>query len=184
MRINELTKPRFPGKVTDEAIASAVADGFDPTIWYHGTRRRFEQFRDPSKETRKSQIEELGSGIYLTSRYKTAWWWSGNNGCVMYCVVRQGKHFDFDQALTPEGIKTLHAAHTAYMTQKWGPKGAYGLADFKKLLQQRGPSELAKYLPYVGYVAGFKKSSQVPDQLIVFNQDDVRILARHKWKDI
>jgi hypothetical protein len=53
LTVERLTNPRFPSKITDEY-------GFDPTIWYHGTRRRFEQFRDPEKETHKSQIEELG----------------------------------------------------------------------------------------------------------------------------
>lgn len=65
MLIREIvTEARLPRKPSEAVLTQAETAGFDISkLWFHGTRKRFDGFRLPKERG----IEELGSGVYLTS---------------------------------------------------------------------------------------------------------------------
>jgi hypothetical protein len=173
---------RMPREPRPEDLQAAVADGFDEKIWYHGTNRRFNAFRDP----KGGGIDELGPGIYLTDERYVANAWAHKGGFIVSCVIRKGPLFDlskltFDQQTRRYGrgaVETLHAAHSEMMNDKFGPGSAYSEEEFLEFFRRRGRSLANLSLPYLGYVGGYDVYSQIPGQVVIFHPKDVRIIAR------
>lgn len=173
---------RMPREATPEAIQAALADGFDDKIWFHGTRRRFNAFRDP----KGGGIDELGPGIYLTDKRFVANAWAHKGGFILSCVIRKGPLFDlnkltFDRQTQRYGkgaVEELHAAHSKMMNDRFGPNSVYDDETFMSLFKRRGRELANLSLPYLGYIGGYDRYSQIPGQVVIFNPEDVRVIAR------
>jgi hypothetical protein len=180
MLLSEITgHPRTP---TADVLANAEQLGFDVSkLWYHGTRRRFDGFRLPKERG----IDELGPGVYLTSKRWLANTWARKGGYVLTCVIRQGPLFDLAQLDRPDTMAVLAAGFRKAQEDRWGKAaeddrdtyGDDGFADAWKY--SRCPHALANTcLSAAGYVGGYKHASQIEGQVVVFRPEDVLIVAR------
>lgn len=173
----------MPNAVKEADIAAAAAEGFDTSkIWFHGTGRRFNVFRD-SKE---DGIDELGPGIYVTGLRYVANAWARKGGFILSCVIRKGPLFNYEDLGTPATKEILWQGWQTKYTEKWGDRDPAGLSSkdyrkhFEETLRSGGYRVVNYCLSGTDYVGGFKRLSQIPDQLVVYRTDDVRIIARAK----
>ena len=171
----------------EDATSRAEKKGFDTSkVWYHGSRAAFKTFKHPKPHI---GIQELGLGIYLTSRWNTANAWAGHGGHVYRCYIRQGPVFDKAAPLTDEILHKLHDGHSAFMRVQFGDAGVYAYEDFiKHVLKlnayyKGGPAVGGhvisnRILEMAGYVGAVNKHSQIQGQIVVFDRDDVFIAER------
>lgn len=168
----------MPNKVSPDAVSAAVADGFAPKIWYHGTRRRFDGFRIPSKPG----IDELGPGVYLVPRWNTANWWARETGFILSCVIRSGPLFDLSKAEDEDTRHLLLKGYNAVSIGRWGAGQTFDAELFATVWRQTTNRYrlINSCLSGAGFVGGYDDRSQIPDQIVVFKPEDVRILARSR----
>lgn len=180
MRAFQIFERKIPKSIGDDIIADARARGFSTDkVWYHGSRRRFTAFKAPREG---AGVQELGSGIYLTGEWNYANTWAGPEGFVYECFLRDMDIFDHSK--TQDLFKELHDRHSRMMDAKFGPGSAYDeemFAElFKKILVRTisGPRLDSEFLKKIGYHAAIDPRSQIPDQICVFNPEDIFIAAR------
>jgi hypothetical protein len=182
MRYSELIEARFPRVPSTETLAGATQAGFDTKLWYHGTRRRFDGFQLPTKPGH----DELGPGVYVTSRKWLANTWARERGFVLTCVIRAGPLFNLAYLNRPETKKILAAGYHAFQKERWGEARlvqdaqAHGDDLFEYVWKTtRDQVRLANLcLSAAGYVGGYKHDSQIEGQVVVFKPEDVMIVAR------
>lgn len=173
--------------IHEDATSRAEKKGFDTSkIWYHGSRAQFKTFKRPKPHI---GIQELGLGIYLTSRWNTANAWAGHGGHVYRCFVRKGPVFDKAALLTDEVLHHLHNEHSSFMRLHYGDAGAYDYVTFIEQvlkLKRCGTSIVPTYgsaipnsmLQKAGYVGAVNERSQIQGQIVVFDRGDVFIAER------
>lgn len=167
-------------EIKERAEAKAPPAGFDSKVWFHGSARAFKSFR-PGKD---GGINELGIGIYFTGHWNYANTWARQGGHVYRCFIRAGDVFDYDAPITPEIAHRLHAGHSAMMEEKFGMAGHkahWDFEDFEDRFLRGGklsPENGSKLLPLANYVRAIKPSSQIPDQTVVFDPNDIVIVSR------
>src|ERR1700748_598432 len=88
----EDSSARIPKAILPAVTADAESQGFDTSkIWFHGSRRAFKTFGDPSAKG----VNEWGVGICLTDRWNYANSWARQGGYVYECYIRRGEIFDY-----------------------------------------------------------------------------------------
>jgi hypothetical protein len=176
MQYTEIIEARYPRAPSSDALSKAEQAGFDGSkLWYHGTRKRFDGFRLP----KEPGIDELGPGVYVTSKQWLANTWARKGGFVLTCVVRHGKLFDLEQLKRPETMAILASGYHQYQVDRWGDDSDHE-QDFQYVWKNnRYQGSLANLcLSAAGYVGGYKHDSQIAGQIVVFKPDDVLIVAR------
>ena len=129
-------------------------------------------------------IEELGSGIYLTGLKNYASMWSGNSGFIYECYVRKGPIFNHSIPINNQLITKMHNGHSDLMNSKFGPNSAYDINSFKNFLKKEDiyapylKSNFSFLLKLAGFIGAIDHTSQIPDQIVIFNPNDVFIAAR------
>lgn len=144
--------------------------------------KKFTKFKEPKEG---KGIEELGSGIYLTGLKNYASMWSGNSGFIYECYVRKGPIFNHSIPINNQLITKMHNGHSDLMNSKFGPNSAYDINSFKKLFKERGYIRTISgnrispfFLKLAGFIGAIDHTSQIPDQIVIFNPNDVFIAAR------
>ena len=178
MNCCELLERRYPRTATREALAQAAQDGFDTTkIWFHGSRRRFDQFVLP----KQPGIDELGPGVYLTSEKWLANTWARDGGVIAICLVRQGPVFDL-ATVNDSGVqKMLRDVFVTTALDSWfgdKPADVHQWLDEQFDERKRDKRVINKCLADAGYVGAINQASQIAGQIVVFKPADVRIIAR------
>lgn len=180
MMLRDLLERRMPSAVKPADLEAAAAEGFDTSkVWFHGTGRRFNAFRD----SREDGIDELGPGIYVTGHRYVANTWARKGGFILSCLIRKGPLFDMDKIDTREAKDLFVQGYKAKMIEKWGDDGTNDYGELFDYAMQgtRNRYRLINYcMSGTEYVGGFKRHSQIPDQLVVYRIADVRIIAREK----
>jgi hypothetical protein len=180
MHAIELSELRYPRTATKELLSKAMGAGFDGSkIWFHGTRRRFDGFKLP----RQRGIDELGPGVYLTSEKWLANTWARKGGFIVICVIRNGPLFDLADINSPKTMAVLKQGYRQHNDNQWSPPGSQ-VTDYDEVFDymwrdNRYRAQLINScLSGAGYVGGFKHNSQIAGQVVIFNPDDVTIIAR------
>jgi hypothetical protein len=179
MFFHEIIEARYPRQATADALTKAEELNFDVSkLWYHGTRRRFDGFRLP-KET---GIDELGPGVYLTSKQWLANTWARKGGFILICVIRNGPLFDLAQEKNPETMTILKQGYRQAAITQWGTQFAMKPEDIDDTFEYAWRDSrdrrrlLNNCLSGAGYIGAYE--SQIQGQVVVFKPDDVMIVAR------
>ena len=161
--------------------AKAAQANFDiATLWYHGTRRRFDGFRLPKEQG----IDELGPGVYLTGKQWLANTWARKGGFIVICVIRQGPTFDLADLQQPETQAILKHGYRQAANARWGKTFAMPDAELDDTFAyqwrdgRNRPGLINQCLAGAGYVGAYKQDSQIQGQIVVFKPEDVMIVAR------
>lgn len=175
-------------EINERAEAKTPPAGFADKIWFHGSARAFKTFKSGNARG----INELGMGVYFAGSWNYANTWAREGGHVYRCFLRAGDVFNYDAPITPEIAHRLHAGHSAMMEEKFsipGHKAAWDFEDFEDHFLRNGklsPEHGSKLLPLANYVRAIKPSSQIPDQTVVFDPNDIVIVSRGaggRWGD-
>lgn len=167
-------------EINERTEAKAPPAGFDSKVWFHGSARAFKTFR----AGKPGGINELGIGIYFAGSWNYANTWARQGGQVYRCFLRAGDVFNYDAPITPEIAHRLHAGHTKMMMEKYSRPAsnvAWDFEDFEAHFLRNGklsPEHGSKLLPMANYVRAIKPSSQIPDQTVVFDPNDIVIVSR------
>lgn len=171
-------------------MAKAEAAGFDTTkIWYHGTRRKFANFRLPKG---KDGINELGVGIYITKFIGTANVWAQGSGSILACVLRKGKLIELSELPTsqlwysgPEADarhananwREVYRGYCISMMREFGPDATPSYREFAEHFNKHEIS-LAKCLVEVGYIGATSRYSQIRGQAVIWNPNDILAVGK------
>ncbi len=166
-------------EINERTEAKTPPAGFAEKVWFHGSGRAFKKFR-----VGKGGGNELGAGVYFAGSWNYANTWARQGGHVYRCFLRAGDVFDYDAPITPEIAHRLHAGHSAMMEELYNmpaSKAAWDFEDFEDRFLRNGklsPEHGSKLLPLANYVRAIKPSSQIPDQTVVFDPNDIVIVSR------
>jgi hypothetical protein len=159
--------------------------GYDTdTVWKHGTNKPIRQFKKPRAN---SGYNELGPGTYLTREDAVSnIYASGNGGNVIPVHVKGGDYFDYSRFVSEPKSAALEIAHKMRENRElapdnlrisgWLDASPEDHADFMRRAIQNDMDGTAKqsFLQWAGYKGAYDPTSQVPDQLVVFNPQDIR----------
>jgi hypothetical protein len=185
MNYDQIVEGKFPRTPSADMLAKAEQAGFDVSkLWYHGTRRRFDDFKLPVTNT--PRIEELGPGVYVTAKKWLANTWARERGFVLTCVVRKGPLFNLATTKNPapETFNILLGGYAKYQNEHWphpdGKRMEITLDDFMYDWKiSRDHKRLVNLsLAGAGYIGGYDRDSQIEAQIVVFEPEDVMIMAR------
>ena len=170
-------------------LRKAAVDGFDTSkVWYHGTRRKFANFRLPKGRG----IDELGVGVYVTRFVGTANVWAQGQGSILACVLRKGKLIELSELPTSQlwysgpdaedrhaniNWREVYRGYGLYMTREFGPESTPDYREFAERFNRRAIN-LAKCLGEVGYIGATNRHSQIRGQAVVWDPANVRIVGK------
>lgn len=185
--------PAVSARQQADANAAAEAAGFDTSQkWYHGTaaKRNFKTFK-----AGKGGVDELGPGVYFTSKPEYANAWArGDGGRVMPVYLRRGDVFDLGEFRRTRGVGPrsesdarwfLPLARRVLASDRLPPTLAKATEQDIADRIRATPREINRWLDLAGYVGARDEDSQVPGQIVVFRPENIRsVFANETRKEL
>jgi hypothetical protein len=183
-----LSEQQITPKIDPKKLDAAKADGFlTDKVWYHGTKRRFSNFRAPKGRG----IDELGKGIYITQFVGTANVWAQGQGLILACVLREGKLVELSEVPKSglwhrgnQGHDVWQEAYQGYLIYLAREYQEVNLEaptqEYREFAEEmnRGKISLSRCLAEVGYIGATDRYSQIRAQAVIWNPEDIRVIGR------